>query len=180
MTEETPSVVNGEALEQVPTASLPQIFDANAQAERALVVRAVVGELSRELMHAFGDIKKDIEENTRLLGVMNVPMEAITESHERASASFETLRRDIFDGGISKLEQVLDATGLAEAASKTERRLEALIERLNAKIDAAFKAHAKDMVMILHLLERLQARELRETKTRMQKAASRAIGKHRR
>lgn len=148
------------------TRSVPQVFDDNAMAEMGLMVRAVVGELSRGLRQTFGDLKSDIEENTRLLGIMNAPMEAITDSHERASASFETLRSDILGGGLDKLEKVLDTAGLSEAQSRAEARIEVLITTLAAKVDAAFTAQSLNMVQILTLLERLQARELREAKRR--------------
>lgn len=166
-----------------PRRSVPQIFDDNARQEMQIMVQAVVGELGRELAATFSSLKKDLEENTRLLGVMNAPMEAITDSHERASASFETLRADLTSmvgyaapastAAIETLTKTLDTAGLSEAQSRAEARFEALATMIEGKLDAflqaqttAFKGVALDMTKILHLLERLQARELRELKNR--------------
>lgn len=145
-----------------PAAALP----ANVPAEVGLMVHAAVRELSRELRGTFEELIHDVNANTRLLGVMNAPMEAITGAHERAAASFETLRRDVLGGGLDKLEQVLDTAGLTEAASKTEKRLTELVTRLEAKIDAALKDNAKAMVEVLHLLERMHSRELHRANRR--------------
>lgn len=143
--------------------------------EIAALMRPVLREAFGELGTALAGLKADIQEQTSLMRHMDVPMEAIADSHERASASFETLRKDISQGGLDKLEKVLDVSGLSEQASAAEKRMEALALRIEAKVDAAFKSHAEDMVAILHLLERLQARELRETKNRIQRAASSAV-----
>jgi hypothetical protein len=129
-------------------------------AEVGLMVHAAVRELSRELRGTMEELIHDVNANTRLLGVINAPMEAITGAHERASKSFETLRRDILGGGMDKLEQVLDVSGLSEQASKTEQRLEALVTRLEAKVDQALTQNAKAMVDVLNLLNRLHSREL--------------------
>jgi hypothetical protein len=144
----------------------PTLAVAQQRLEITESLKPLIGEAFGELSRFLGDLKHDIEAQTALMATMNVPMESIVDSHERASASFETLRADIMGGGLNKLEQVLDTSGLTEAAGKAERRIEALIVRVEAKIDGAFKAHAADMVKILHLLERLQARELREMKKR--------------
>lgn len=158
-----------------PPRSVPQIFDDNAKAEMRELARSVVAELARDLGSAMQDLRQDVLASNELMRHMDVPMEAIADSHERASSSFETLRKDIFKGGLDKLEQVLDTSGLAEAASKSEKRIEAMVNRLEAKIDTAFKAHAEDMKAIVDLLARLQSRELRETKNRMNRAASQAV-----
>lgn len=139
---------------------------ANVPAEVGLMVHAAVRELSRELRGTMEELIHDVNANTRLLGVINAPMEAITGAHERASASFETLRRDILGGGMDKLEQVLDVSGLSEQASKTEQRLEALVLRLEAKIDGAVKSISTDMVAVLNLLAKMHSRELHKAKRR--------------
>lgn len=161
------------AAAQMPTRRLepPPALPANVPAEVGLMVHAAVRELSRELRGTFEELIHDVNANTRLLGVMNAPMEAITGAHERAAASFETLRRDVLGGGLDKLEQVLDTAGLTEAASKTEKRLTELVTRLEAKIDAALKDNAKAMVEVLHLLERMHSRELHRAKRRKLKKA---------
>ena len=147
---------------------------ANRQ-ELAAVMAPMIREAFGELTSFLGDLKSDIQAQTSLMQHLDAPMEAVVDSHERAASSFETLRQDIFKGGLDKLEHVLDTSGLTEAASRAEQRMDALAERIEAKVDAAFKSHAEDMVAILHLLERLQARELRETKNRIQRAATSAV-----
>lgn len=161
-----------------PPRSVPQIFDANAKAEMGLMVRAVVDELSRGLMQTFADLREDIEANTRLLGVMNAPMEAITDSHERAASSFETLRSDIARGidtspAIAQLSKLVDAAGLTEAQSRAEARFEELAAAISAslietrkQVKDSIDECSKNMLSVLHLLERLQNRELREAKRR--------------
>jgi hypothetical protein len=155
--------------------SVPDIFRANGEREMALMVKAVMHEVTRELQQAVDGIRHDIVANTNMLKMMDVPLEQVAASHERASASFETLRADIFKGGIDKLERVLDTAGLTDAASKTELRLQALIDKLDRQITAAFTVNSENMVKILHLLERLQTRELRDTKKRMERGAKRAV-----
>lgn len=159
--------------------------------EMTLVVRQVVADLGRGLAHQFAELRQDLEENTRLLGVMNAPMEAIADSHERASASFETLRRDIAAAGrsigaggvaspaLEELTRAIDTAGLTEAQSRAERRFEELakaiegaLQATRAEFKASIDAVALSMVQVLHLLERLQSRELREAKRRMTEAGS--------
>jgi hypothetical protein len=143
------------------------------------MIQAVVGELARELRTTFTGLKRDLEANTQLLSVINAPMEAIAESHDRATVSFETLRRDLQDIGmetpaaIKDLARVMDTAGLNDAQSRAERRFEALAKTIEGKLDAflsaqtlAYKGVCGDMEKILHLLERLQARELRDAKAR--------------
>jgi hypothetical protein len=149
-----------------PPVVAPAALPANVPAEVGLMVHAAVRELSRELRGTMEELIHDVNANTRLLGVMNQPMEAIAGAHERASSSFETLRRDILGGGLDKLEQVLDVSGLSEQASKTEQRLQLLVERLEAKIDKALTENAKSMVEVLGLLNRMHSRELHREKRR--------------
>jgi hypothetical protein len=174
------------ALRPTP-APLPQsmVLAGQAPPEMALMVQAVVGELSRELRMTLAELKEDIDANTRLLGVMNAPMEAITNSHERAASSFETLRADIASiagsgssPAIEALTKVVDTAGLGEATNRAEKRMEQLalnIDRrmtdLLARFDTMSKGITLDMTKVLHLLDRLQARQLREAKNQMKGAA---------
>lgn len=134
------------------------------------LVAPVVKEMMRDVQGALDGIRRDIEENTRALKLADVPLEQVAASHERAAASFETLRKEIAEGGLDKLEKVLDVSGLTEAATRGERRLEAAVLRLETKIDGTVAAHAADMVQVLHLLERLHSRELSDAKRRASKA----------
>jgi len=155
--------------------SVPEIFHENAQKERALMVQAVTTEVTRFLGELVAGLQHDIQANTELMRTMDVPIESIVNAHERATASFETLRSDVMRGGLDKLEKVLDVSGLSDAASKAEVRIFNLVALLEKKIDAAFSINSDHMVKILHLLERLQARELRDTKRRMEAGAKRAV-----
>lgn len=162
--------------------SVPEIFDANAKAELRVMVQAVVGELSRELHGALSSLKADIGDSNRLLKHIDVPLESITKSHEKAAESFETLREDLSrigletPGAIRDLARVMDTAGLNEAQSRAERRFEELTRRIEKQMEIivdsqskAFRALAADMVKVLHLLERLQARELADAKKRAKK-----------
>lgn len=146
--------------------SVPEVFRENADKERALMVQAVTTEVTRELGQLVAGLRADIVANTELMRMMDVPAESIVNAHERATASFETLRADVMRGGLDKLEQVLDVSGLSDAASKAEVRMVNLVAALEKKIDAALTANSNSMVKILHLLERLQARELADAKKR--------------
>lgn len=146
--------------------------------EMNLIMHQVVSELGRGLAQKFEDLRQDLEENTRLLGVMNAPMEAITDSHERAAESFETLRNDIARGidtspAIAQLSKLVDNAGLAEAQSRAERRFEKLAAAIAAslletrkEVKDALDGVSLNMVQVLHLLERLLQREAREIKRR--------------
>jgi hypothetical protein len=156
----------------------PAPLPAASSEENALMVRAVVSELGRELAATFANLREEIEANTRLLGVISAPMEAITDSHERAARSFETLRRDIAEGidtspALQQLTQLVDQAGLTQASSRAEARFEALgasiaraLTEARAEMRASIESVAESMVQVLHLLERLQARELRDAKRR--------------
>jgi hypothetical protein len=153
-----------------PEVNRPGTAVANLPAEVGLMIHAAMQEVTRGLRGTMEELIHDVNANTRLLGVMNAPMEAITGAHERAASSFETLRRDILGGGMDKLEQVLDVSGLSEQASKTEQRLAALMTRLETKIDTALTENAKTMVQVLKLLERMHSRELHKANRRRLKA----------
>ena len=167
-------IIRREPEVHAPPVALPP----GVSAELGLMVREVIGELGRGLARKFDDLREDLEENTRLLGVMNAPMEAITDSHERAASSFETLRADISRGidtspAIAQLSKLVDNAGLSEAQSRAERRFEELAAAISASLIETRKevrdsidSCSLNMVKVLHLLERLQSRELREAKRR--------------
>jgi len=134
-------------------------------------------EAFKGLQSFLGGIRQDIQEQSRLMSFMDAPMEAITGAHERAAQSFETLREDIaahlMGSGLSDLARVIDTAGLGEAQSRAEQRFEILAARIEARLQSIEEVHAKtfrsiaeDMLKVVHLLERLQARELREMKRR--------------
>lgn len=162
--------------------SVPEIFRENADKERALMVQAVTAEVTREIAQLVAGLRADIVANTELMRTMDVPVEAVIDSHERASTSFETLRKDLQDIGmetpaaLKDLARVMDTAGLNEAQSRAQQRFEVLTKRLEAQMEImvdgqskAFRALAADMVKVLHLLERLQARELADAKKRLKK-----------
>lgn len=160
-----------------------EIASAQAPARRLELTEALkplIAEAFGNLVHFLGDLKADIQAQTNLMRHLDVPMEAIVDSHERASESFETLRHDLQEIGmeapaaIKDLARVMDTAGLNEAQSRAEKRFEVLARMIEGKLDAflsaqaaAFKTRDEDMVKILHLLERLLARELREAKRRV-------------
>lgn len=150
--------------------------------ELAAAMKPLIGEAFANLTQFLGDLRHDIQAQTDLMRVIEAPMEAIADSHERASESFETLRRDLQDIGmetpaaIKDLARVMDTAGLNDAQSRAEKRFEALaisIERHLTSIvevqNKSFQGLADDMVKILHLLERLQNRELRDAQQRAKK-----------
>jgi hypothetical protein len=161
-----------------PPLAMQPALPAEVRAEFREMAMAVVSELGRGLAQKFDDLKEDIEANTRLLAVMNAPMEAITDSHERAASSFETLRRDIADGidtspAIAQLSRLVDNAGLSEAQSRAEKRFEELAKAISdsllesrAQVKASLEGVVASMVQVLHLLERLLDREAREMKRR--------------
>lgn len=160
-----------EDFERMRVAALPKV-DPMAVAvagEVRAVVQAVISEATQGLRKSMASLQEDVQAAASLMHMMDVPMEAIANSHERASSSFETLRRDILGGGLDKLEQVLDTSGLADASSKAEKRMEALALRIEKAIKDALSENSKAMVQVLHLLERLHSREMNKTKKRARK-----------
>lgn len=178
-----PAPVMRQAPEHLPSAFNPSRtmdlgLPTGFSEEMTLVVQQVVSELGRGLARKFEDLRLDLEENSRLLGVMNAPMEAIADSHERAASSFETLRNDIARGidtspAILQLSKLVDAAGLTEAQTRAEARFEQLAASIAAalvetrkQVKESIDACSVNMLAVLHLLERLQNRELREAKRR--------------
>jgi hypothetical protein len=155
------------------------VADQQRRLELTEALKPLIGQAFGQLTQFLADLQHDIKANTEMVAAMNLPAEAVVESHERASVSFETLRKDLHDIGmeapaaIKDLARVMDTAGLNDAQSRAERRFEQLAKMIEGKLDAflksqteAFKQRDEDMVKILHLLERLQARELREMKRR--------------
>lgn len=174
---------------QVPATARPPVIERDrsmsvAEQQRRLemteALKPLVGEAFGQLTRFLGDLQHDIQAQTNLLATINVPLEAVADSHERASVSFETLRKEMSDialetpTALRDLARVMDTAGLNDAQSRAERRFEVLAREIHDSmlkmVDAqatAFKGLALDMTKILHLLERLQARELRDAKARM-------------
>lgn len=155
------------------------VADQQRRMEVTEALKPLVGEAFAGLQRFLEGVQHDIRAQTELMRAMDAPMEAITESHERASESFETLRGDLASIGLEtpkalrELKDVMDTAGLNEAQSRAEKRFENLATLINDRLtglvkaqEIAFKGIALDMTKVLHLLERLQARELRDLKKR--------------
>ena len=174
-----------EDLQQVVPAHRPPARPAAAPSTEVALDRQEVQHLiAFEMREAFGTLQRflggiqhDIQAQTRLMSFMDAPMEAITGAHERAAESFETLRRDIANefgaGSLKELAKVIDTAGLADAQSRAEARFERLAEGIELRLKSiekvqaeTFKGLAADMLKVLHLLDRLQSRELREMQRR--------------
>jgi hypothetical protein len=178
---------------QVPATAHPAVIERDRtitvaeqqrRTEMTEALKPLVGEAFGALTKFLGDLQLDIRAQTELMRTLDAPVEAVVASHERASESFETLRSDISEiaretpTALRDLARVMDTAGLNDAQSRAEKRFEILAREIHDSvrtlIDAqatAFKGIAADMVKILHLLERLQARELREAKHRAEAKA---------
>lgn len=176
--------------EQMVGASRPPVIERDRsvtvaeqqrRTEMTEALKPLVGEAFGALTKFLGDLQLDIRAQTELMRTLDAPVEAVVASHERASESFETLRSDLAQIGletpnaIKDLARVMDTAGLNDAQSRAEKRFEVLAREIHDSmrqlVDAqatAFKGIALDMTKVLHLLERLQARELREAKRRAQ------------
>jgi hypothetical protein len=156
------------------------VADQQRRLEITEALTPLVGEAFGQLSRFLSDLQQDIRAQSELMATLNVPMEAVVDSHERASVSFETLRSDISEiaretpTALRDLARVMDTAGLNDAQSRAERRFEELAISIERRLIAmttvhenAFKGLALDMTKILHLLERLQARELRDAKRRV-------------
>lgn len=171
--EDEPTALVVERFEETPPALAPAPRAELTEALKPLVAEAFAG-----LATYLTDLQADIRDQTRLLGTLNVPLEAVADSHERASASFETLRKDIAENleenpALARLAKVIDTAGLADAQSRAELRMAHLAQVLTEEIQLAraemrvgLFSVTQDMNKILSLLERLQERELRRLKRR--------------
>ena len=65
----------------------------SAQLRRELT--AVVGQEFHKIRSEIAGIARAVQDNTAVLKLADVPLEHVADSHERASASFETLRVEI-------------------------------------------------------------------------------------
>lgn len=130
-------------------------------------VEAVKTEMRTMIEGAVADLRASIEAQNSLLQGIDVPLEAITESHERATESFETLRTEIRDAALEspalrEIASSLEAAGLGQRVSRAEQNMDNLARRIEDMLATV----SADMVKVLHLLERMQAREIREAKER--------------
>jgi hypothetical protein len=152
------------------TDRLPVLTQAVPATLPAAAVEAVKGEMRLMIQGAVADLKASIEAQNSLLKGIDVPLEAIADSHERATESFETLRKDISEQVIESpaLKQIaasLDAAGLADLVRGANLKHERILQTLEARLLDV----SADMVKIVHLLERMQARELREAKAKLKR-----------
>jgi hypothetical protein len=88
------------------------------------------------IRQAIADMVHDIKSNTELVRTLDVPLEQVAASHERAAESFETLRHEI--GSISQrlsgVEKVIDVAGLRKAQDGAEARFQKLCALLEETV----------------------------------------------
>jgi methyl-accepting chemotaxis protein len=162
-------------LPAIPTKA-PQEFEALDQGRHmAILMKPVMAEARRELTALVDELRSDIADSNRLLKHLDVPLEEVHNSHERAASSFENLRAEIrrVSDRLGEVENVIDTAGLTRAVSTAEERMRSLAEAIKVQ----FTQNSQNMVEILRLLQKLQDRDLSETRKRINRAARRAVGK---
>lgn len=127
-------------------------FSDIAKLATAAAVRLEMGAVRQ----ALSDLHHDIQANTEVLKLANVPLEQVADSHERASVSFENLSRQIGDVSqrLSGVEQVIDTAGLRTAQQGAEARFNHLANLLEAT--------CRELVL-------LQGRTIEEAKRRLER-----------
>ena len=150
--------LHGEHLPAVATKADLELEAAEQGKRMAIMLKPLVAEIKRDLQATVDGLRQDIEANTDMMKGLDVPLEAITDSHERAASSFERMRAEVtaISERLAGVEKVIDTAGLTAAVGLAERRMSALA----AKIETQFTGVSLNMVEILKLLQRLQAREL--------------------
>lgn len=120
------------AVRETETAQQMQIR-AQIRSEVGVVLRGEMGMVRAVL----NDIAHDIRSNTEALQLADVPLEQVANSHERAAASFETLRGEIASvaGRLAGVEQVIDTAGLRNAQAGAEERFKMLVVLLERTIN---------------------------------------------
>lgn len=89
-----------------------------------------------QLREVIAGITHDIKANSDLVRTIDVPLEQVAASHERASASFENLRHDIsaISARLAGVEQVIDTAGLKKAQGGAEARFATLCDLLEKTV----------------------------------------------
>lgn len=138
----SPEVAEAERISQLPPRGAiavretesPQDIQTRAQIQTqvGVVLRSEMGAVRavvNELIH-------DIRTNTEALKLADVPLEQVANSHERAAASFETLRAEIASvaGRLAGVEKVIDTAGLRRAQDGAEARFIRLADLLERTI----------------------------------------------
>lgn len=165
----------GEELPKVPVRPAAEIALREEGLRTALLIRPVMKEMTRQLQHEVDQLRQDIGDSNRLLKHLDVPLEQVADSHERAASSFESLRAEIraISARLHGVESVIDTAGLLEASARAEERMHGLA----AAIRMQFTETARSMKQVLELLQALQDRDLDKTRTRMRRASRRAVNK---
>lgn len=108
---------------------------AQAEAQRAVgtVLRAEMGGVRQ----ALADLQRDIKANSEMLHMVDIPLEQVANSHERATQSFERLRAETADvsARLAGVEQVIDTAGLRRAQDGAEARFTRLADLLEKVIE---------------------------------------------
>lgn len=103
---------------------------------------------------ALNDLAHDVKAVGEITQLMDVPLEQVADSHERASASFETLRGEIaaLAETVRRFDQVLDQAGLHKAAHDSQERF----LRLATSLENRMLEHSQTMVKVLTMIEQIQ------------------------
>jgi hypothetical protein len=143
----------------------------------AILAKPFLDEIRRGLTTEVDTLRQDIADSNRLLKHLDVPLEQVADSHERAASSFENLRAEIrsVSDRLGAVEGVIDTAGLTAAMSAAEERMASLA----AAIRIQFTETSKNMAEVLKLLQNLQERDIDRTRVRIKRASRRAVNKHR-
>jgi ABC-type transporter Mla subunit MlaD len=162
-------------LPAVPTKSGHELALKDEANRMAILAKPFLDEIRRGLTTEVDTLRQDIADSNRLLKHLDVPLEQVADSHERAASSFERLRAEMesVSQRLAAVEGVIDTAGLTAAMSAAEERMASLA----AAIRIQFTETSKNMAEVLKLLQRLQERDLDRTRVRVKRSSRRAVNK---
>lgn len=126
--------------------------------------RAMIATVLQVEMHgirqAINDMTHDIQANSAIVKTMDVPLEQVHQSHERAAISFENLQKDMDKLGnrLAGVEQVIDTAGLKKAQDGAEARFTRMLAVMERLVGEIVRLHGETLERARVELERNEAR----------------------
>lgn len=126
--------------------------------------RAMIATVLQVEMHgirqAIHDMTHDIQANSAIVKTMDVPLEQVHQSHERAAISFENLQKDMDKLGnrLAGVEQVIDTAGLKKAQDGAEARFTRMLAVMERLVGEIVRLHGETLERARVELERNEAR----------------------
>jgi hypothetical protein len=138
-----------------------------------LPVKAIVDQALQRVVEPMRtemrELRAAIEEQNRTLKTIDVPLETVANSHERAASSFETLRHDIdsISTRLAGVEGVIDTAGLMKAHGESAR----LLQEISREVREQLKVTRESLGEIVRVLAKINADAIEATRRAQERAA---------